>query len=116
VDRIHSITTSPSKFDGGRHGDLKDLIKCMVYSTDLKPACVCFDQGAARFARDQKYYYGFVEQKALESRIEMHFLTASYGGLARWLLSFVDAVEVISPEPLKVILRRHARQLYEQHQ
>jgi predicted DNA-binding transcriptional regulator YafY len=88
----------------------------MVYSTDLKPACVRFDQEAARFARDQKYYFGFVEQKELEGRIEMHFLTASYEGLARWLLSFVDAVEVISPEPLKAVLRSHARQLYEQHQ
>ena len=28
----------------------------------------------------------------------MHFLTASYDMLAHWLLGFVDAVEVVSPE------------------
>lgn len=115
VDRIHSITATQSNFDTARHGDLKDLIERMVYSTDVKPACVRFEPAAARFARDQKYYFGFVEQKELDGQIEMHFLTASYEGIARWLLSFVDAVEVISPEPLKAVLRRHARRLYEHH-
>lgn len=115
VDRIHSITATPSKFDTARHGDLKDLIGRMVYSTDLKPACVRFAPAAARFARDQKYYFGFVEQNELDGQIEMHFLTASYEGIARWLLSFVDAVEVISPEPLKTVLRRHVERLYEHH-
>jgi predicted DNA-binding transcriptional regulator YafY len=116
VDRIHGIAATQSKFDTGRHGELKDLIRRMVYSADLKPACVRFNQAAARFARDQKYYFGFVEQKEFEDRIEMHFLTASYEGLARWLLSFVDAVDVISPDPLKAIIRRHARRLFEHHQ
>jgi predicted DNA-binding transcriptional regulator YafY len=115
VDRLHSITATQSKFDAARHGDLKDLIERMVYSADLKPACVRFEQAAARFARDQKYYFGFVEQKELDGHIEMHFLTASYEGFARWLLSFVDAVEVMSPQPLKAVLRRHARRLYERH-
>lgn len=74
-----------------------------------------FDQAAARFARDQKYYFGFVEQKEIDGQIEMHFLTASYEGIARWLLSFVDAVEVISPEPLKAVLRCHALRLNEHY-
>jgi predicted DNA-binding transcriptional regulator YafY len=116
VDRIRGITTTQSKFNTSQHGDLKDLIKQMVYSSDLKPACVRFDKVAARFARDQKYYFGFVEQKERDGDVEMHFLTASYEGIARWLLSFVDAVEVISPEPLKAVLRRHARRLFEHHQ
>lgn len=115
VDRIRSITATPSKFNTIRHGDLNDLIKRMVHSTDLKPACVRFHQGAARFARDQKYYFGFVEQEELDDQVEMHFLTASYEGMARWLLSFVDAVQVISPEPLKAVLRRHVLRLYKHH-
>jgi predicted DNA-binding transcriptional regulator YafY len=45
----------------------------------------------------------------------MHFLTASYEYFARWLLSFVDTVEVLSPDSLKAILRRQARRLYEHH-
>jgi predicted DNA-binding transcriptional regulator YafY len=115
VDRIRSISATPSRFDAARHGDLSALIRRMVYNSDLKPATVRFDPAAARFARDQKYYFGFVEQTECDGRIEMHFLTASYEGFARWLLSFVDAVEVLSPEPLKAVLRRHARRLYGHH-
>jgi predicted DNA-binding transcriptional regulator YafY len=116
VDRLKHVTATQTKFDDSRHGALKDLVDRMVYSADLKPACVRFDQAAARFARDQKYYFGFVEQKDHNSQIEMHFLTASYEGIARWLLSFVDAVEVISPDPLKAIIRKHACRLCDHHQ
>jgi predicted DNA-binding transcriptional regulator YafY len=115
VDRIHGIAATQTTFDAALHGDLKDLIKRMVYSTDLKPACVRFNLAAARFARDQKYYFGFVEEKEYDGKVEMHFLTASYEGIARWLLSFVDAVEVISPDPLKTVLRRHSCRLYEHY-
>ena len=115
VDRIRTIAPTQTPFDAARHGDLKDLIERTVYRADLKPACVLFDPWAARFVRDQKYYFGFVEQTERDDRIEMHFLTASYDGLARWLLSFVDAVKVISPEPLKAIMRQHVERLSEHH-
>lgn len=111
VDRVKHVTTTQTQFDADRHGALKDLIKQMVYSTDLKPACVSFDQETARFVQDQKYYFGFVELKKSDGRVEMHFLTASYDYFSRWLLSFVDRVEVISPDRLKTVLRQHARRL-----
>ena len=115
VDRINDITATQTRFNATRHGELKELIARMVYSTDLKPACVSFDQPAARFARDQKYYFGFVEQKTSNGRVEMHFLTASYNALSRWLLGFIDAVEVISPDQLKTTLSQHLRRLNDHH-
>lgn len=115
VDRIKKVTPTQTPFDARRHGGLKALITRMVYSTDLKPACVSFDQTAARFVRDQKYYFGFVEEKKCARRVEMYFLTASYDHISRWLLSFVDAVEVISPDRLKSTLRQHASRLYRHH-
>lgn len=115
VDRVRGISATQSRFDAGRHGDLKELIQRMVYRHDLKPACVRFDRTTARFVRDQKHYFGFIEQRQRDGGVEMHFLTASYEYFARWLLSFVDAVEVLSPDSLKTILRRNARRLYEHH-
>lgn len=111
VDRINDVAATQKRFNASRHGDLKEVIARMVYSTDLKPACVRFDTSAARFARDQKYYFGFVEQKKCTNGVEMHFLTASYDALSRWLLSFVDAVEVVSPDRLKTIVRQHVHRL-----
>ena len=116
VDRINTVTDLRSKFNGRRHGNLKDLIQRIVYATDLKPACVRFDRKIARFIQEQKYFFGFVEEKPVGSRLEMQFLTTSYDYLSRWLLSYTDGVTVVSPEPLKALLRSHARRLVEHHE
>lgn len=111
VDRIEIITDLNQKFDGHRHGSLKDLISRIVYTTDLKPARVRFDRKIARFIQEQKYFFGFVEEKIMAEQVEMQFLTASYDYLSRWLLGFTDGVTVISPKPLKEIIRQHAHRL-----
>lgn len=115
VDRIENITDLNERFNGHRHGSLKDLIRRIVYTTDLKPACVRFDPGAAKFIREQKYYFGFVEEKSVDDQVEMQFLTASYDYLSRWLLSFTDGVTVVSPDPLKVIMHQHIQRLVDHH-
>jgi predicted DNA-binding transcriptional regulator YafY len=111
VDRIEIVTELNEKFDGGRHGSLKDLIRRIVYTTDLKPARVRFDRKIARFIQEQKYFFGFVEETIMDDQVEMQFLTASYDHLSRWLLSFTDSVTVLSPEQLKDIIRQHAQRL-----
>ena len=115
VDRIKTVTDLNEKFSSRRHGSLKELIGRIVYATDLKPACVRFECGIARSIQEQKYFFGFVEEKSIEGQVEMQFLTASYGYLSRWLLSFTDGVTIISPEPLKEMIRRHARRLIDHH-
>ncbi len=115
VDRIKTITAIEKKFNARRHGSLKDLIGRIVFATDLKPACVRFDRKVARFIQDQKHYFGFMEEKLTGGQVEMQFLTASYDHLSRWLLSFTDSVEVVSPDALKTIIRQHARCLFEHH-
>jgi predicted DNA-binding transcriptional regulator YafY len=116
VDRIKTITALEATFNGRRHGNLKDLIGRIVFSTDLKPASLRFSNEIAGFIQDQKYYFGFVEEKRIEDQVEMQFLTPSYDYLSRWLLSFTDGVDVISPEALKRIVRQHARHLVDHHQ
>lgn len=116
VDRIKTVTDLKETFNGRRHGSLKDLIERIVFATDLKPACVRFHQKTARFIRDQKHFFGFVEEKPVGDWVEMQFLTASYDYLSRWLLSFTDGVTIVSPEPLKTLIRRHCRRLLNHHQ
>lgn len=112
VDRIHAVHATHATFNASRHGSLADLISRMVYESDVMPACVRFDTKIIPFVGDYKYFYGFVEEKKREREVEMHFLTASYDQLARWLLGYGDAVEVVSPEPLKEIMIEHVKRLY----
>jgi predicted DNA-binding transcriptional regulator YafY len=115
VDRIRTLCALEEKFDNSRHGSLKALIDRIVFATDLKPACIRIDRTAARFIQDQKYYFGFVEETDRGREIEMQFLTASYDYFSRWLLSFLDTVEIVSPPPLKSIISQHARRLAKHH-
>ncbi len=115
VDRIETIEHLEEKFDHHRHGSLKEIINRIVYTTDLKPACIRFKKQVATFVRDQKHFFGFVEERSNGNWIEMDFLTASYDHLARWLLSFTDGVTVVSPDPLKERLRQHCQSLIDHH-
>lgn len=116
VDRIKSMRTTDREFNPEDHEELPALISRMVYETDVKPACVRFDQQVRSYVGEQKYYFGFVEEKMRGRQIEMHFLTASYNYLARWLLSYLDAVEVVSPDKLKKIMAASAKRLYAHYQ
>ena len=115
VDRIKSVHSTGSTFDARRHGSLPELISRMVYESEAKPACVRFDRKVMAFVGDQKYYFGFVEEEPVGQQVEMHFLTSSYDHLARWLLSYLDAVEVVSPASLKEIMADYAERLYAHH-
>jgi predicted DNA-binding transcriptional regulator YafY len=115
VDRIRSLRSTGAVFDPSRHGELTDLISRMVHETDVKPACVRFTRKAVAFMGDQKYYFGLVEEKELEDRVEMHFLTGSYEYMARWLLGYMEDAEVVSPEGLREILEAYSGRLYEHY-
>ncbi len=115
VDRIETIEHLKEKFDHHRHGSLKEVISRIVYATDLKPACIRFKKQVATFVRDQKHFFGFVEERPNGNWIEMDFLTASYDHLSRWLLSFTDGVTVVSPDQLKEKLREHCQSLIDHH-
>ncbi len=116
VDRIETIEQLTETFDHHRHGSLKEIIGRIIYATDLKPACIQFRRNVAVFIREQKHYFGFVEERPNGEWIEMDFLTASYDHLSRWLLSFTDGVKIVSPEPLIEQLRKHCRKLIDHHQ
>ena len=112
VDRIKCVRTPGATFTPSRHGSLPELISRMFHESEVQPACVRFHKDAMPYVGDQKYYFGFVGEKKCGRMVEMHFLTASYDYLSRWLLGYVEAVEVVSPKALKDVLAAHARRLY----
>jgi len=113
VDRIRSVQSTDVVFDPSRHDDLPVLISRMVHETDVKPACIRFTRKAVSFMGDQKYYFGLVEEKDLEDRVEMHFLTPSYRAMARWLLAYMEDAQVVSPDALKEIMVAYSGRLHE---
>jgi predicted DNA-binding transcriptional regulator YafY len=112
LDRIHSVDLLGQTFEPCRRDDLSGLIEKMVGASEVKPACVRFDKSIISYVGHQKYYFGLVEEKEAGRQVEMHFLTPSYEHLSHWLLSYVDTVEVISPDTLKQSMAEHAARLF----
>jgi predicted DNA-binding transcriptional regulator YafY len=100
VDRIKQMTPTNATFDARRHDPLTDLVQRMVIDSDLKPAVVRFDGQTARRIQNQKYYFGFVDERQLDQEVEMKFLVSSYDYLSHWLISFVDRVRIVAPKAL----------------
>lgn len=108
VDRIKGVAVTEEGFNRDQHDSLQDLIQKIVFSTELQSALIRFDHKTARTIRDWKYYYGFVEQREMETSVEMSFLVSNYDYLAQWLLTFMDKVQVVSPDELKDLLKQYA--------
>jgi predicted DNA-binding transcriptional regulator YafY len=75
--------------------------KTASYAT-LQKAVVRFDKQVAVYVQERRHYYGYVSENVGNDFVEMTFLTQSLEeGLARWLLSFGDYIEILEPQLLK---------------
>lgn len=108
VDRISHIELTDKTFKK-EHPSLQSFIKEISKEKELYTVVILVEKEIVRYFGDQKYYNGFVSQKALKDKIEMTFLSGSLEGFARWYMMFGDRAEVISPEPLKERVKKIAR-------
>ncbi len=68
----------------------------------LQKAVIKVDRHVAQYMQDRRHYFGFVSEEVKDNYVEMTFLTESLEeGLARWLLTFADYIEVVEPHALK---------------
>ena len=62
--------------------------------------------------RENRYYWGFVEETPAPGGVEMLFLTPNYDYLARWLVGLCDRATVVSPTELQARMRAFAERLH----
>ena len=111
TDRIQKISVTPTSFDPLQHADYLSFVNRTVMGTEAHEVIVQFDKRIARFTTNQRYLYGFVEEKDLGDVIEMRFLTPSYEYFGRWLLTYTDSVNVISPDRMITTMNRFIEEL-----
>ena len=115
VSRIQGMTPTGMYYNTERHESLQTLIQKMIKTDELKSATVRFGLSMAESIREQKYYFGFVEEKTGIDFVEMAFLTSSYQYFANWLMTFTDQIEVVAPKELILLLKRRSEMLYRQY-
>ena len=113
TDRIKDIKILEVTFDRKTHPDFMSFVQRMTGGTDVKEARIAFTRKVARWIQEQRYYYGFVEEKVKGEVVEMSFMTHHYHHLARWLMMFGTEAMVISPKELQEQLVAFAQELVE---
>jgi predicted DNA-binding transcriptional regulator YafY len=113
ADRITKIEITSNSFDPANHPDYRNFINRTMLGTDALEVIIQVDKKAARFIENQRYQYGFAEQKDLGDQLEMRFFTPSYYYLGRWLLSLTKSATVISPQEMKDVMAQLIKELNE---
>jgi predicted DNA-binding transcriptional regulator YafY len=76
---------------------------------------VLFDATASRYARNARYYYGYVSETDLGDRCRMTFLIGNMRSFCSWLMMFGKAVEIESPNELKETMDELLEELITHH-
>ncbi len=116
TDRIQKLHLTANTFDPSKNPNYLDFLMDMITGTDAKEVTVEFTKEVSRFISDQRYNYGFVEEKVHDKTIEMRFLTPSYRWIARWLLTIGKHAKIIAPAELKETCADLSRESYEHFQ
>jgi predicted DNA-binding transcriptional regulator YafY len=107
IDRIKNLVVTDEYFTS-EHPTLKDYIKQTARERQMERVVINVHKTAHPHLEHQKYYSGFVSEKAAGDFIEMTFLTTSLEGFARWFMMFGDDAEIIEPDSLKDRIRNIA--------
>jgi predicted DNA-binding transcriptional regulator YafY len=99
ADRIKQLKPTGHHFDKRNLISLQEYLQTLVEANrDLLKAVVIFDKSIFRYRR---YIYGHTSEEDLGDKVRMTFLMSNFDWLARWLLSFGNAVVIEEPESLQ---------------
>ena len=111
VDKINTLAITEDCFDATAHPSLKEYIDKIQNQAELLEVIVIFDKDVARHITSYKYYFGFVSEEDLGKTVRMVFLTTCLDSIGRWLISYTNAVEIVSPESLHEKMVRYTEEL-----
>jgi predicted DNA-binding transcriptional regulator YafY len=108
ADRIKDLKDASKNFEGRNLLSLQEYFKSMFQSNQgLVKAVVEFDKAALR----GRAVYGSISQTDLGTKIRAEFMIDNDSHMARWLMMFGSAADVIEPESLKTTIAELAEEL-----
>lgn len=101
VDRIQELKVLNEKYQTNSHPTLKEFLDQVRHAENLTQIEIFVPANSEKYIREQKYNQGFVNEKRVESGIEMTFVTSSMEGFIRWMLMMGDKIKLLSPPEAK---------------
>jgi predicted DNA-binding transcriptional regulator YafY len=105
IDCIKTLSDTGKTFDPRNLLTLQEYFQSLMQAhQDMEKVVVSFDHSVSKYLKNVKYYYGFVSEEELPDRIRMTFLIGNYKSFCRWLVMYGSAVDLESPEKLRVTM------------
>jgi len=111
LDRILSFSPQSEQFARHSRLTLQQYLNEQPGRTELHEVVLFFSLEAAKFVGEQRYMFGFIDEERQKNGVKMRFLTHVPDYMSRWLLQYVDDVEVITGDSIKMALGQFAKQL-----
>lgn len=105
LDRIKSLTVLNEPFKPRAITTARSYFQHMRQTDSMEEVVVRVDKAAAPAMSSSRHYYGFVEEVLFPEYVEMVFVTNDIAYVGRWLMMFIENVEVVSPPTLGEFLR-----------
>lgn len=117
VDRIRKLNVLAATYKKDKHLSLQDYLEQQRNKNreNTHLIKIAIDNELIRYVRDQKYYFGLMEEKVNGNQTELTFLQSHLGYFARWLIMFGNRVSVIQPEELKTTMKDLVTELHEHY-
>jgi len=105
ADQIKTLCNTEKKFENQNLLTLQDYFQSLTkVNKDVAKIVVTFDRSVMRFVNQQKYYFGFISETEQDDKMRLVFFDGYRQSMARWLISFGNAVIIEQPEELKSIM------------
>ena len=115
LDRISKLTINSDCYKPYVHLSLEEYINDLVSNTELTNVKLKVQNEALPFITNIKYSMGLVKEENHSDFSELTFTTFSVEYFSRWVLSFLDKVEVLYPEEVKSTVSDFSQKLYNHH-
>ncbi|TGG91751.1 YafY family transcriptional regulator [Natronospirillum operosum] len=111
LDRILSFAPQPEQFARHSRLTLQQYLNEQPGREELLETEVLFSPRAARFVEEQRYLFGFVDEERQQDGVRMRFLTPVPEYMARWLLQYIDEVDIIHGDAIRAALQSYSARL-----
>lgn len=110
LDRVINLYNREESFKD-KHPILRKYLESLSKKEELKKAVVRFTKQDSHFIQSQKLMLGFAGEEIIGNWVEMSFLNHNHHYLSRFLLMYVNNIEIVSPQELKNEMTSLAKKL-----
>lgn len=111
MDRVKTLHILDETFVRGKNDTLDAYFDREMTRQDVMKMVIRINNKLASHIREQKYYYGLVEEKVGETHTEMTFFGSSYNYFISWVIGWGSAIEIVSPPELKTEVIAYVQRL-----